>query len=77
MWKILTRFSGKVEEGSDAAVKLAADPDLAGTTGRYFYKRSEAESSPLSRDRGLQEKLWRWSLEAVGLPEEVVPPQPG
>jgi len=78
LWKILTRFSGKVEEGSDAVVELAGDPDLEGTTGRYFYKVSEAESSPQSHDPMLQDALWRWSLEAVGLPEDTVPPpRPG
>ena len=70
LWKIVTRFSGRVEEGSDAVVRLAGDPELEGTTGRYFYKMSKAESSPQSHDRRLQAELWSWSLEAVGLTEE-------
>lgn len=55
------------EEGARIIVRLAADPELSGVTGRYFRSDGEAESSLLSRDEGLQEDLWRVSARMTGL----------
>ena len=44
-----------------AVVRLAADPALAGVSGRYFDREKEVRSSELSYDAGLAERLWQVS----------------
>ena len=56
-----------VEKGAQTSVYLAQSPEVAGTTGRYFVKRREAESSAASQDRAAQAKLWEESLRLCGL----------
>ena len=57
--RLVTRaFGVSPEEGADTLVYLASAPELAGTTGRYFYERTAIRSSPLSYDRELARQLW-------------------
>lgn len=44
--------------GADTAVYLAASPDVAGVTGKYFEKREAVRSSPVSYDAELARRLW-------------------
>ena len=61
------RFTATVEEGAANAVYLAASPDVAGTTGRYFADFSPTTPSAAARDRDLAERLWErseaWTTE--------------
>ena len=47
--------------GADTAIHLAASADVAGVTGRYFEKREEVRSSPVSYDAALARRLWEAS----------------
>ena len=58
------------EAGARTSVRLAADPMLAGVTGRYFRDGREAQSSPASYDVALARRLWDVSAQLVGLPTE-------
>jgi retinol dehydrogenase-12 len=51
-------FADTPEQGADNSIYLASSPDVAGTTGKYFVKREPAQSSPLSYDEGVAQKLW-------------------
>lgn len=58
-------------QGADTALYLATSPDVAATSGKYWFRRQRSPSSALSLDQALQEKLWRLSLEQTGLPEPL------
>jgi len=47
--------------GGRAVFRLAADPDLAKTTGRYFNVETEARAQPLAYDEDLARNLWETS----------------
>lgn len=45
-------------EGADTAIWAATSPDLDGSTGGYFARRTEAWPSELARDPNLAAELW-------------------
>jgi NAD(P)-dependent dehydrogenase (short-subunit alcohol dehydrogenase family) len=45
-------------QGAEPVLRLATDSALAGVTGRYFDRDTEAKSPPVSYDRALQQRLW-------------------
>lgn len=53
------------EKGARTTVYLAAAPDVRGVTGTYFDKCAPARSTALSRDEGLQERLWAVTEEML------------
>ncbi len=57
----------KPEEGAQTSIWLARSPEVAGVTGRYFEEKREIASSALSRDRRVQEKLWKMAEDLTGL----------
>ncbi|MGM1063455.1 SDR family NAD(P)-dependent oxidoreductase [Saccharothrix sp. Mg75] len=50
------------EQGAGAALRLAVDPALAGTTGRYYVRDREARSPDASYDPATRAAAWRLSL---------------
>ena len=63
-------FGASPEQGADTVVYLAAAPEVATVTGRYFTNRRETRSSPASCDTGTARRLWEESerLTAVRSP---------
>ena len=59
-------FAISEEKGAATSHYLAADEAVAGVSGRYFVKCRAVESSPASRDREAQARLWRMSEEMTG-----------
>jgi NAD(P)-dependent dehydrogenase (short-subunit alcohol dehydrogenase family) len=55
------------EEGAETAIWLARSPEVAGISGRYFDEKKETASSALSRDRRVQERLWKMAEDLTGL----------
>jgi NAD(P)-dependent dehydrogenase (short-subunit alcohol dehydrogenase family) len=51
------------EQGADNTIYLASSPEVEGITGAYYVKREPAQSSPLSYDDGVAQKLWKVSEE--------------
>ena len=51
-------FLLKPEAGADTAVYLAGAPEVEGVTGKYFEKREEVRSSPVSYDADAARRLW-------------------
>ena len=59
-------FAISDEKGAVTSHYLAADEAVAGVSGRYFAKCRPVESSPASRDREAQARLWEMSEEMTG-----------
>jgi len=60
----LRPFSGLIRrsllspaDGAATALRLATDPALAGTTGRYFNRDAEASTPPVTHDGATQQRL--------------------
>ena len=51
----------KPENGARTSVYLASSPMVEGISGRYFERCKPVQSSPISYDIELREKLWRIS----------------
>jgi len=49
---------GSLAEGVDTPLWLLAAPELAGTTGRYFYRRHEEQPNPQVEDVDARGQLW-------------------
>lgn len=49
------------EQGADTGVYLALDEEVAGVSGKYFYKRKPVASSADSHNREWQARLWEIS----------------
>ena len=56
----------KPSEGARTVVYLATAPELYTTTGKYFVKCREVNSSKISYDTKFSAKLWQWSLDVSG-----------
>jgi retinol dehydrogenase-12 len=62
--QMLARWLGlSAEEGARTIVYLAASPEVAGVSGRYFVKERAVSSSPASYDEAAQKRLWQVSEE--------------
>jgi NAD(P)-dependent dehydrogenase (short-subunit alcohol dehydrogenase family) len=55
-----------VEEGAEAAVRLAASPELEGVTGRYFDGTREGRANRQAYDLQARRRLWALSEELCG-----------
>jgi hypothetical protein len=56
---------GSLAEGIDTPLWLLTDPDLAGTTGRYFWQRHEEEPNPQVEDGDARARLWELAERSV------------
>jgi NAD(P)-dependent dehydrogenase (short-subunit alcohol dehydrogenase family) len=52
-------------KGARTSIHVAASPDLAGVTGRYFKDRRPVAPAPFARDEGVQRRLWDLSERLV------------
>jgi len=59
--RVMGLFALTPEEGADNSIYLATSPEVAGVTGKYFVKREPVESSPLSYDEDVANRLWEIS----------------
>lgn len=55
------------EQGADTVIYLAAAPEVATVSGRYFTNRRETRSAPASYDEALARRLWSLSERLTGL----------
>ncbi len=54
------------ERGAETSIYLASSPDVGGVTGKYFAKKKAVETSALSYDTDVAQRLWQVSEEMVG-----------
>lgn len=57
-FRFVKYFMGEPVTGAAPVVRLAADPDLRGVSGRYFDRLLEARSSAESYEVGVAQRLW-------------------
>jgi NAD(P)-dependent dehydrogenase (short-subunit alcohol dehydrogenase family) len=63
----IRRRAISVVQGAETIVYLASSPEVRGVSGKYFYKSKQVDSSGLSHDVELQEKLWGVSAQRTGV----------
>ena len=51
------------EQGAQTSIYLASSPEVEGVTGKYFAKSRQTQSSDLSHDTDLAQRLWQVSEE--------------
>lgn len=67
------RISGSpLSVGAETPVYLATSDEVKTLSGKYFVKKKVTKSSKLSYDERLQEKLWDYSIELLGLNKEIL-----
>jgi len=64
--KIIGLFIRKPDQGAQTSIYLASSPEVEGVSGKYFVDCKAVDSSLLSHDQTLAEKLWQVSLELTG-----------
>ena len=57
------------EQGAFPSLYMATSPEVEGVSGKFFDKRNFVETKPITHDQALQERLWRVSLQQLGLAE--------
>jgi len=67
--KIVPSPLSTLEEGADATLRLIADRELDGVSGRYFNGRREAEADPQAYDRDARARLAAISKQLTELAE--------
>jgi NAD(P)-dependent dehydrogenase (short-subunit alcohol dehydrogenase family) len=60
-------FGTTPERGAEPIVYLAASPEVAGVSGRYFDRCTETRSSASSYDESAARRLWEESARLVGV----------
>ncbi len=61
------------EQGADTVVYLVSSPEVEGLSGKYFVRRREVESDPVSHDQDAARKLWQISEQMTGLKKREEP----
>jgi NAD(P)-dependent dehydrogenase (short-subunit alcohol dehydrogenase family) len=56
----------RLEDGVEATVRLALDPDLEGVTGHFYDRNAVAAVHPQADDRAARRRLWELSLALTG-----------
>lgn len=65
--KLVQNFAISPEKGAETIVYLASSPNVATTSGEYFYKSRPAVPSSAAREDRLAAELWRKSAELTGV----------
>jgi NAD(P)-dependent dehydrogenase (short-subunit alcohol dehydrogenase family) len=60
------RSMSTVREGADATLRLIADPELDGVSGRYFDGTREARANAQAYDADARARLWELSEQLTG-----------
>jgi retinol dehydrogenase-12 len=66
---LMKLFAISVEKGAETLIYLASSPDVAKTSGLYFYKCKAVEPSKLALDDGIAERLWTETAKLAGIKE--------
>ncbi len=70
-----TLFAIRPDRGARTSVRVAAAPELVGTTGTYFVRGRPREPSRAARDDPLAARLWSYlEAETAGAPSAVPTP---
>ena len=64
--RLVGLFIRKPDQGAQTSIFLASSPEVEGLSGKYFVDCKAVDSSPVSHDRAVAEKLWQVSMEFTG-----------
>jgi NAD(P)-dependent dehydrogenase (short-subunit alcohol dehydrogenase family) len=64
---VMSRKAQTPEEGAQGVIFLASSPEVEGVSGKYFRKKVEMKSDPISYDRDIARRLWEISERMTGL----------
>jgi NAD(P)-dependent dehydrogenase (short-subunit alcohol dehydrogenase family) len=67
IWSLITLFAKSAEDGAKTIIYLATEPRIENITGKYFSNEKEVNSSTLSYDEKISERLWSMSKKLTGL----------
>jgi NAD(P)-dependent dehydrogenase (short-subunit alcohol dehydrogenase family) len=66
--KTIRPFLISEDKGAETSVWVARAPELAGVTGRYFFRKKEKAPPRAARDPETARRLWEVSAKMCGLP---------
>ncbi|EOQ88687.1 oxidoreductase, short chain dehydrogenase/reductase family protein [Leptospira yanagawae serovar Saopaulo str. Sao Paulo = ATCC 700523] len=58
-------FAISEDKGAETSIFLATDPSLSSTSGKYFVKKKESKSSPVSYDKTARRNLWTYTEDLL------------
>ncbi|HET7841002.1 MAG TPA: SDR family oxidoreductase [Terriglobia bacterium] len=64
-------FAISPEKGAETMVHLASSPEVAGVTGKYFYKCRVATPTREAQDDNAARRLWLESAKLAGMDEAI------
>jgi retinol dehydrogenase 13 len=69
--RVLDRFLGDARVAGESLHHLAAAPELAGTSGRYYHRTHPEKPAPHALDRDVGRRLWERTLAMTGLGDDL------
>lgn len=67
VWLFKRTIAITPEKGAETSIYLAASPEVANISGRYFDNKREKQPSKIAADESLQKQLWEKSDKYVNL----------
>lgn len=67
MFGVAKLFAIPPEKGAETIVYLASSPDVAGISGKYFYRRRPAAPSKQAQDDAAAQRLWDETGKLTGV----------
>ncbi|CAL7949212.1 unnamed protein product [Xylocopa violacea] len=71
MWKIVTPFVKTAKQGSQTSIYCAVDDKVGNESGLYYDNCKAVRPSARARNPELAKKLWKYSCEVLGLPNDM------
>lgn len=68
---LIKLFAISPEQGAQTSIYLAASPEVAGVTGKYFDKKKAVDPTPQAKNLEIARRLWGESERIAGI--EVLP----
>ena len=67
--RVLKVLAISPEKGAETMIYLASSPEVANTTGEYFYKCKAMQPSKAAQDDEGAKRLWQETAKLAGIPE--------
>lgn len=69
--RVFKNFALSPEKGAGTIIYLASSPDVAGVSGKYFYKCAESTPTKEAQDDESARRLWEVTEKLAGVPAWV------
>ncbi len=71
MLRLARPFEISPEKGAETSIYLASSPEVEGVSGKYFSKKQPKQSSTVSYDPAIRQRLWEESARLTGLKSRI------